>query len=179
MAITVRTSRVTDARAIATVRVRTWRAAYADLLAPDLLAGLDIDRESIVRAARWNEFHADPRRHELVAERDGEVVGWASGGPGREDDLPGAGELYAIYALPHAWSTGVGRALLAESETRLAHAGYARAFLWYLDGNDRAAAFYERQGWHEDGGVKVDERLVAGIRTPLRERRRVRRLPAS
>ncbi len=176
MALEVRTSRADDARAIATIRVETWRAAYTGLLAPEILARLDVERESTVRAARWNGFHADPRTHELVAEQDGAVVGWASGGPGREDDLPGAGELYALYALPRVWSTGVGHALLQESEARLVRAGYVDAFLWYLDGNDRAAAFYERHGWREDGGVKLDERLGRGSSVTPRERRRVRRL---
>ena len=33
-------------------------------------------------------------------------------GPCRDDDLPDAGEIYAIYAHPDHWSTGLGRALL-------------------------------------------------------------------
>jgi GNAT superfamily N-acetyltransferase len=174
MALTVRSSTAADARAIATVRVQTWRIAYAHLLDAGLLRRLDVEREALLRAARWDENHADPRRYELVAERDGAVVGWASGGPGREGDLPDAGELYAIYALPHAWSTGVGRALLLASEVRLHRAGYRRAFLWHLAGNARAAAFYERNGWVEDGASKVDGRL--SVAAPVRERRRVRQL---
>jgi hypothetical protein len=48
-----------------------------------------------------------------------------------------------------------------------------------LDGNDRAARFYERHGWHEDGAVKEDERIVGNTGVPaLRERRRVRDLDA-
>jgi hypothetical protein len=46
-----------------------------------------------------------------------------------------------------------------------------------LEGNDRAAAFYERHGWHEDGGVMVDERVIGGHTAfALHERRRVRDL---
>jgi len=46
-----------------------------------------------------------------------------------------------------------------------------------LDGNVRAAAFYERHGWHEDGVAKDDDELIAGPHPQtLRERRRVRRL---
>lgn len=174
MALLVRSSTVADARAIATVRVLTWRVAYEGLLSPALLGRMDLEREAHVRAARWDEHHADPRRHELVAERDGAVVGWAAGGPGRDDDLPGWGELYALYALPHAWSTGVGHALMVESEARLRRAGFANASLWHLDRNERAAAFYERHGWTTDGRSKIDERLSDAV--PVRERRRIRRL---
>ena len=33
-----------------------------------------------------------------------------------------------------------------------------RVALWVLDGNTRAIAFYERQGWAAEGRTKVDER---------------------
>jgi hypothetical protein len=46
-----------------------------------------------------------------------------------------------------------------------------------LDGNVRAAAFYERHGWHEDGVTKDDDELISGpYPQTLREHRRVRRL---
>lgn len=41
-----------------------------------------------------------------------------------------------------------------------------------LDGNERAARFYERHGWIEDGGTKLDARPEMN----LHERRRVKRL---
>lgn len=178
MTVSVRTATRADARSIATIRVQTWRAAYRGLIDESLLDGLDIDREAERRAGPlWDHYHADPRASELVAEADGAVVGWASAGSARDDDLPGHAELYAIYALPEHWSSGVGHALLTEIERRLRTAEYRRAYLWVLDGNERAASFYERHGWREDGAVKLDERIVGGTgAAPLRERRRIRRL---
>ncbi|MBN9153421.1 MAG: GNAT family N-acetyltransferase [Microbacterium sp.] len=177
MSVVVRAATRADARAIAFVRVHTWRAAYAGLIDPVLLDRMDVDREAQVRAERWNEYTADPRTTQLVAEIDGAVVGWASTGPSRDDDGPDRGELYAIYSLPSHWSTGVGHALVIAAEHALTAAGYRKASLWVLDGNDRAAAFYERHGWREDGAVKDDARIVGdtGV-APLRERRRVRTL---
>jgi hypothetical protein len=34
----------------------------------------------------------------------------------------------------------------------MAAAGFARALVWVLEGNDRAIAFYEATGWRLDGG---------------------------
>lgn len=48
------------------------------------------------------------------------------------------------------------RTLVAERE--LADAGHTVAYLWVLNGNERASAFYERHGWQSDGGSKVETR---------------------
>lgn len=177
MTVTVRVATRNDARSIALVRVDTWRAAYDGLIDPRVLERMDVDREAQRRADLWDEYHADPRATELLAEFDGGVAGWAAIGPSIDDDLPDDGQVYAIYALPRFWSAGVGHALLTVAEERLGREGFTRAHLWVLQGNERAADFYERHGWREDGMVKDDDRLIGGAHPQtLRERRRVRQL---
>lgn len=177
MSVTVRTAVISDAHDIARVRVETWRAAYAGLIADEVLEGLDAEREGARRADVWDRNHADPRSAEFVAHVGGEVAGWAAVGAPGDDDLPDHGVVYAIYALPQFWGSGVGHALMDAAETFLRDAGYARGQLWMLDGNQRAAAFYERHGWTEDGGSKMDTRLVGGVEAlALHERRRVKSL---
>lgn len=168
---TLRDATPDDALAIATVRVAGWRTAYLGLVPQEMLDALDPDDEAVRRRERWGERHAHPHDAELVAEVDGDVVGWAVAGRSRDEGHAG-GELYGLYVLPEHWSTGVGHLLLTEVETRLRSFGYAVAHLWVLDGNERAAGFYERHGWAEDGGVQRDERGPY----VLHERRRVRRL---
>ncbi len=177
MSLVIRTATREDAGAIATIRVRTWRVAYAGLIDQSALDGLDIQQETARRAAHWPENHADPLAHEYLAEWHGEPVGWAAVGPTFDPDQRGDGEVYALYALPEFWNRGIGHALLTIAEEHLRGKGFRRAHLWYLEGNARAGAFYERHGWREDGGVKVDDRLLAGTSAePLRERRRVKTL---
>lgn len=177
MVLTVRLATREDAAAITRIRIETWRAAYAGLIAQEVLDQLDPVTEAPRRAAGWDERHADPRSRELLAERDGTPVGWAAFGPSIDRDLPDDGQLYALYAVPAEWSRGVGHALMTTTEQRLRASGFRRAHLWVLEGNDRAAAFYERHGWREDGAVMADERVIGG-HTPytLHERRRVRDL---
>jgi GNAT superfamily N-acetyltransferase len=178
--LTIRQATRTDAAAIARIRVETWRAAYAGLIADAVLHQLDPVAEAGRRARRWDEMHADPRSRDLLAERDGAAVGWAAFGPSIDRDLPHDGQLYALYALPAEWSSGVGHALMTVVEDHLRAAGFRRAHLWVLEGNDRASAFYERHGWREDGGVLVDERVIGGHTAyALHERRRVRALSES
>ncbi|WP_036284470.1 GNAT family N-acetyltransferase [Microbacterium luticocti] len=177
MTITVRPAQVTDARAISTIRISSWRVAYAGLIPAAVLDRLDVEAEAQRRALQWEKYHTDPRVADFVAEVDGAPAGWASSGPCRDDDGPDRGELYALYALPEHWSTGVGHALMVAVEHALRAAGYRTASLWVLDGNERAAAFYQRHGWREDGTAKDDDRIVGrtGV-APLHERRRVRDL---
>lgn len=168
MTANVRDASIDDAAGIAKVRVQTWRTAYRGLVPQSVLDRMDVQREAERRVELWEEHHADARRHELVAVADGEVVGWAMCGPAYDRVEGVTGELYAIYAMQDRWSRGVGHALLAESERRLAADGHERAYLWVLAGNERAATFYEQHGWHEDGGEKVEQ--------GMHERRRVRTL---
>lgn len=160
------------------IRIETWRVAYDGLVDPALLALFDLDHEAARRDEHWDAHHADPHATEFVAEVNGEPVGWAVAGPAHHSDEERTGELYAIYVLPTHWSTGVGHVLLEAAEEALRANGFDTAVLWVLDGNSRAATFYERHGWIEDGAVKLDERIEIGDTdvAGLNERRRVRDL---
>ncbi|MFC4912768.1 GNAT family N-acetyltransferase [Actinomadura gamaensis] len=138
-----------DAEALAKVHVAGWQTAYRGII-PD--ADLDALRWED-RVARWRERAAPGSGVTvLVAEADGEVIGFASSGPPRDEDLAPdrAWELYAIYLRPSTWRRGVGTALLQRTiEAVPAHV--PALVLWVLDVNARARAFYERNGLAPDG----------------------------
>ncbi|MGH7567139.1 MAG: GNAT family N-acetyltransferase [Gemmatimonadota bacterium] len=60
-------------------------------------------------------------------------------------------ELYLLYLSAEARGSGVAAALLADAETRLSQGGVEVAWLACAIGNDRAARFYEKCGWHRVG----------------------------
>ena len=152
----VRPAGVEDAAAIAWVHVRTWQAAYAHAFGAERLAGLDVER----RAGFWREWLAGERANVFVAEDEGRVVAFASVGANEQE--PELGELYAIYALPEAWGSGAGPALMAAALAALRAAGFREALLWVLADNPRARRFYEREGWRADGAEREEELL--GVR---------------
>lgn len=144
---------------IAIVHVRSWQAVYRGLAPQEYLDHLEVEQrysvwEHILGEAEW------PRVGTFVAECGGDVVGFASICPTRDDDGQPAstGELAAIYLLPRAWGNGLGRALMASVLSALRDAGFDEATLWVLDTNSRARRFYEAAGWHADGAVKQDAR---------------------
>jgi len=52
-----------------------------------------------------------------------------------------------------ARGSGVAAALIADAEARLSARGVETAWLTCAIGNDRAARFYEKCGWHRAGTV--------------------------
>src|SRR5689334_14334227 len=132
-----------DASAIETIRVRGWRSAYRHVFPAAELDALPIDPE------RWRSrlLVPPPGWTTIVCEADGDVVGFASAGPSRDEDE--LGELYAIYVDPESWSTGAGRTLMKSAEETLAR-NYSAALLWVLEDNPRGRAFYERAGWRSE-----------------------------
>ena len=62
-------------------------------------------------------------------------------------------ELRRIYTLSRAHGTGLGPALMAQALLDARAMGHKRVLLGVYDGNQRARAFYEKQGF-----VKVGER---------------------
>ena len=142
----MRRARPEDAAAVAEVHVRSWQVAYEHIFGAERLAELGVER----RRAGWERILAAPDEQVLVAEHDGAVVAFASVGPSHGGG--GDGELYAIYALPEVWRSGVGPALMRAALGALRAEGFREAVLWVLEDNPRARRFYEREGWVLDGG---------------------------
>jgi ribosomal protein S18 acetylase RimI-like enzyme len=163
----VRAATVDDAPALGRVHVRAWQAAYRGQMPDEYLDGLS----ETERAAGWERGLSRSRERDpvLVAEEDGEVVGFVAIGPNRDGDADGdatgTGEVYAVNVDPDRWGQGAGRALLDAACHGLRGLGFARAVLWVLPDNARARRFYEAAGWRSDGvgrtqevlGVHVDE----------------------
>lgn len=146
----IRRARPEDARFLAEVHVGSWRHAYRGLLPDTYLDRLSVED----RVGAWRETLADPAWGVFVAEVDGNIVGFASFGPSRDDDAgQDVGEIPAIYVEPSVLGTGVGRELFAAATAELRQAGYRRATLWVLEANERARRFYEKAGWRWDGTV--------------------------
>jgi ribosomal protein S18 acetylase RimI-like enzyme len=62
-------------------------------------------------------------------------------------------ELYQLYVSAHARGSGVAAALIADAEARMSESGVETAWLACAIGNDRAARFYEKRGWHRVGNM--------------------------
>ena len=152
---TVRKATIHDVLAITELHKEGWRAGYATLFTPEVLAKA-IEKH----CTRWPRVFSAPdfpATTMLVAELDGEVVGFAHFGPGDHD----AGhfensdrsrtELYSLYVRPSRWGTGVAALLVDQVLKTLAQFGQTRLHLTTYEGVPRARRFYEKYGFKLTG----------------------------
>jgi GNAT superfamily N-acetyltransferase len=138
--VLVRAAKEQDASAIAHVHVQSWLTTYSGIVPEDYLASLN----EAERALMWRDWLA--RDFQVyVAEQDGELVGFISGGQIREPLQRYDAELFAIYLLNRAQGQGLGTALLRRLAESLAAKGFKGMTVWVLERNP-AVHFYERSG---------------------------------
>lgn len=132
-----------DRLAVSRIYVESWRYAYKGIVPQSFLDGIsegnwvkNLDREGI--------FH-------LVAAEDGKLVGTSSYCRSRFPEYAEYGEIISIYFLPEYIGRGYGKKLLAAAVEKLSEMGFRDVFLWVLEENRGARAFYERCGFFPSG----------------------------
>lgn len=140
MQVHVRTATVDDRDRLASVHAEAVRGVPPGAYDRRQLAAWDHDRDP-------RDYPVgDPDRPVLVAERDGTVVGF---GVATHE----ASELAALYVHPDHAGQGVGSALLAGLEGRLAARGAGSV---RVVASLNAAGFYEGAGYRRVGGTTVE-----------------------
>lgn len=142
----------------------SWQTAYVGILPAAFLDELD-------REGREGWFRDRiPRGGMYVSGEEDHLVGYCWVGP---SDAAGWGEVYAVYVHPASWGRGHGRALMTIAEEELMQRGFHQTLLWVLEGNRRARAFYESQGWARGRPIRLEE--IGGVQvTEIRYEKRLR-----
>jgi ribosomal protein S18 acetylase RimI-like enzyme len=132
----VRHAEASELEALARIWHEGWHEAHAALVAPELTALRTLDN-----------FH-DRLAKDL---EDVRVVGPMGAPLGfcmiKQD------ELYQLYVSARSRQAGVASTLITDGEARLSARGVRIAWLACAIGNDRAAQFYEKRGWHRAGVI--------------------------
>lgn len=148
--IVIRRATAADARALAHVHVESWRTTYTGIVPQSYLDGLD----EWQRAEMWQDMLQ--RDDEVfVAERNGQVVGFAMGGASRSRVEGCDAELFAIYLLMEAQKSRIGGDLLRELARSLCACGFKSMDVWVLEANP-AKRFYERMGAHYADSKEIE-----------------------
>ncbi len=140
------------------VHWKSWQDAYKGIVDQNYLDSLTLEK-CVDIAFKWPE--------NLMVAKDGDqVVGFVGYGKYHDEELPEAGEIFAIYILEEYYGTGVGKALM---QAGLDELDYPAVALWVLKDNKRAIRFYEKCGFRLDGR---EEEIKLG--SPIVEVRMIR-----
>ena len=140
----IRSAIPSDASDIAHVHVESSRSTYKGILPDEVLLAYSYER----RTAYWTSVLGNAKSTEfvLVAENDqGQIVGFVSGGPIREQISPFTGEIYTLYILASVQRQGIGHRLMTSAMHQLVKQGMREIIVWVLADNP-ACAFYEALG---------------------------------
>ena len=136
-----------EAKGQAYVHYHAWQQTYTGLIDQSYLDGMSVE------LSQKYALRSLQNGYTMFVAKDGErVIGFASYGPYRGDDLADAGEVIAIYLLKEYYDRGIGRALMEAALDALK--GYSRVCVWALRDNARAIRFYQRCGFSPDGAEK-------------------------
>ncbi|CAN7244770.1 N-acetyltransferase family protein [Arthrobacter sp. LjRoot14] len=136
-----------DAEAVVRMHTLAHEECYAHQLSPEFFRARRANISERVEQRR--QFLAAPDPRLIALDDSNEVVGLADAGPGLDADGPEQLEVYAIYVLQRTYGTGLGAALLRAAVSD------SPAYLWMLEDNPRARAFYLKHGFRPDGARKL------------------------
>jgi GNAT superfamily N-acetyltransferase len=168
----VRAAAGEDVPDLVRIQLDTWRTSYAELLPPDVLAGLDTAEAEDA----WRKALDTGSVRLFVAVEGDWTVGFCAAGFAPEAELvdaagtlpPDASTVALIGTLlvePRWGRRGHGGRLLATAVSALREEGATRGVAWVPEADQASRNFYGRAGWASDGTART---LDAGGR-PLRE----------
>ncbi len=151
--MTIRAIAQADIRAVATMHLASWQAAYDGIMPASGLAQLTVEEFE----SSWRDELADAERVNLLYETQRDVQGFVSFGPNREQQTKEVrvGEIYSLYVHPIAWGKGIGRRLCIAALDQLKSGGFDQVVLWVLRDNTKARTFYEAAGFELEMGATM------------------------
>lgn len=153
----VRPATPDDAAAVSAVAEAAWWETYPGVLDPDAVeaALAELYDEAFLREVL--EEREDLLF--LVAEVDGEVVGFATAQQTWADEVA----VHTVYVHPDRWEAGIGTALLEEVEESARAADVDRLRAGVLSGNHVGRSFLESRGFER---VETETAEVGGETVP-------------
>lgn len=137
----IRKANISDASGIAKVHVDSWRTTYKGIIPQSFLDGLSYEQ----RTKLWENNISDKPSMIFVAENEGEIIGFVTGGTRNTNEEAGASDLTSIYLLEEWQGKSVGKKLLNQIMIDFLEQGYQKIYVDVLAAN-KTRQFYQYYG---------------------------------
>jgi len=149
--IVIRLAVRADAPDMAVVHMRSWEAAYKDIVPEEY-----IREKNALRPALWERVLSEANTTQYIIKKDGKTAGMMGIGPSRDEDAGGdVYELMGLYLLPEYFRQGIGSQTMEFAFNKSREVGYKTMTVWLLTDNLNAKRFYEKCGFAEDGKTET------------------------
>ncbi|WP_160168606.1 GNAT family N-acetyltransferase [Exiguobacterium artemiae] len=145
----IRAAVLEDAAVIARIHVASWRETYRTIMPDPYLDQLSAEN----RESGWRKSLAEGPVF-VALDQTNEIVGFANGGPSRENDAT-EGELYALYLLKSHQGQGTGKRLFDHVLEDLRRKDFQSCIVSVLADNP-SRFFYERFGGRLVSGQPIE-----------------------
>ena len=150
----IRRATISDAPGIAKVHVDSWRTTYKGIIPQSFLDGLSYEQ----RTKLWQNNVSDKTNTIFIAENEGEIIGFVTGGTRNKNEEAGASDLTSIYLLEEWQGKSVGKKLLNQIMIAFLEQGYLKIYVDVLAAN-KTRQFYQYYGAEY---VKTVQLSIAG-----------------
>ena len=136
-----------DEDSFALIQTESWKAAFRDILTPEVLENATQLPKAVSMYRRLLEQHIG---HGYLLRVDGQphcIAWWDKS----RDGADFGAELICIHSLPENWRKGCGRAMMERVLADVKKAGYETLVLWVFENNTRAIQFYKSFGFEPSG----------------------------
>jgi diamine N-acetyltransferase len=142
----IRKPNIKDVSRIAEIHTYGWRFAYKNIFSTEYL----YNNHQVLKASEMHKQIITTKIDMIDIFDDGIIKGFVLHNNSRDEDLPEAYEISAIYVEPEFTRSGVGKELLAAAEIQCRKKGMSKLFLWVLEENTMGRTFYEKYGYRFD-----------------------------
>ena len=163
IAYIVRAAETADIESIAAVNIQSWKETY-----PGIMPAQRIDGMNMESCAKHWQANIAGASYVLVAEVNGSIVGFASGGDNYQyqDCETGLGntcdcELGALYLLQQYHGRGIGKALFQQFTMQMRREQRNTMIVWVAEKN-KSTGFYAAIG-----GELVDRKILIVCSEPI------------
>ncbi|MEL3913156.1 GNAT family N-acetyltransferase [Treponema pedis] len=155
----IRLAQTEDIPRIAEINIAGWRHAYIDIVPNEFL----FKELSVLKTVKKLEenFMSEKIRYVYEDDKDKIIKGMCIAGNCRDDDTVEGFELMAIYIEPAFIRCGIGTEFIKHFEKTAQMQNKRELYIWCLEKNRNARAFYEKFGYKLDGKTKMLDKIKA------------------